>query len=311
MGTPAMRTLFAALLLASPAACRLAAQNTLPQNPSAHVTGIGGFAHIVLDLDRALKFYEEAMGLELIRPAPAFGMRDWIRRLANTPPGAVARAANLRIPNSPLNLELVEYRDVERHPIRPHPEDPGASTLVVTVRDMEKLVTALERAGGRTLTRICALGCITTMADPDGFYVAIAESLAPPAAPLADHNITGASIGITVGDLGATVKLYRDALGFDIAMQNTRATAAIPGTAVRMTWVESRRGTALRSRLADPGTPVLHLQVRDARAAVRALKAAQADIVSEGGDVVLNGSGGVFVIARDPNNLFLALAQQR
>jgi catechol 2,3-dioxygenase-like lactoylglutathione lyase family enzyme len=308
MSPATIRALLAALLLATPAACRLAAQNAPPQNPAGQVIGVGGFTHIVSDLDRALKFYVEAMGLELIRPVPAFGMPDWIRRMAGTPAGAVSRPANLRIPNSQLGVELIEYKDVERHPIRPRPEDPGASTLVLTVRDMDKLVAALERAGGRTLTKICALGCMTTMVDPDGFYVAVAESLAPPAGPPPESNIIGASFGIIVADLDATVKLYREALGFNVAAQNARATASIPGTQVRMTWVESKRGTTMRSRVPDPGTPILQLQVRDAHAAVRALKAAGAEIVSEGG-VVLTDSGAAFLIVRDPNNLFLELFQ--
>jgi predicted enzyme related to lactoylglutathione lyase len=79
---------------------------------------------------------------------------------------------------------------------------------------------------------------------------------------------------------------------------------------VRIQWVESKRGMTMHSRVQDPGTPILQLQVRDARATLRALKAAGLQVISEGGEVVPRENGGAFVILRDPNNLFLELFQR-
>ena len=274
-----------------------------------HVIGVGGISHIVADVDREVKFYVDAMGLELIRPVPPFGMPDWIRKMGNTP-GAQSRPANLRIPGSQLGLELIEYKDIERHPIQPKFEDPGSTVLVVTVRSLTKVVPALEKAGGIIQGVACTAHCTARMRDPDGFYLAIVENPEEHTTAPAASNVIGGGFGMVVEDLNATLKIYREVLGFSIFPQDGRTGALIPGTQVHIQWVESKRGTTMHSRVQDPGTPILQIQVRDTRATMRALKAAGLQVISEGGDVVPLKNGGAFVIMRDPNNLFLELFQR-
>lgn len=299
------------LFLAGPSAGPLSAQAPPGQTAagSGHVIGVGSFAHIVADVDRAVKFYVDAMGLELVRPVPAFAMPDWIRRMGNTP-GAQSRPANLRIPGSQMSVELIEYKDIERRPIRPRFEDPGATVLVVTVRSLAKVVPAIEKAGGSNQGVICAVRCTARMRDPDGFSLAVVENPDAPTTAAAASNVIGGAFGMVVEDLDATLKIYRDVLGFGIFQDSGRTTALIPGTQVRIQWVESKRGTTMHSRVQDPGTPILQLQVRDARATLRALKAAGLQVISEGGAVVPRENGGAFVIMRDANNLFLELFQR-
>ncbi len=65
----------------------------------------------------------------------------------------------------------------------------------------------------------------------------------------------------------------------------------------------------LHTRVSDPGAAVLQLRVRDAGAAMNALKAAGATIVSVGGQPADLGNNVHIAIVRDPNNLFLELIQ--
>ena len=301
------RVILAAGLLVLPLAGQTPPGQNAPASP--HVIGVGGFAHIVADVDRAVKFYVDAMGLELLRPVPAFGMPDWIRRMGNTP-GAQSRPANLRIPGSQMTVELIEYKDTERQPIQPRFEDPGATVLVITVRSLTRVVPALEKAGGTNQGIICAVRCTARMRDPDGFFLAVVEDPDAHTTAPASSNVIGGNFGMVVADLDATLKVYRDVLGFSVFQDSGRTTALIPGTQVRVQWVESKRGTTMHSRVQDPGTPILQLQVRDARATLRALKAAGLQVISEGGEVVPREDGGAFVIVRDANNLFLQLFQR-
>jgi len=289
----------------------LAGQTPPGQNApaSAHVIGVGSIAHIVADADRAVKFYAGAMGLELIRPIPPFAMTDSIRRMGNTP-GAQSRPVALRIPGSQLGLELIEYKDIERHPIQPRFEDPGSTVLVITVRSLTRVVPALEKAGGSNQGILCAVRCTARMRDPDGFFLAVVEDPDAPTTAPAASNVIGGNFGMVVEDMNATLKVYRDVLGMKIFTQDGRTSAMIPGTQVRVQWVESKRGTTAHSRVQDPGTPILQIQVRDARVTLRALKAAGLQVISEGGEVVPRENGGAFVILRDANNLFLELFQR-
>ena len=49
-------------------------------------------------------------------------------KLANVP-GAQTRYTWLKVPGSAMAVELIEYKDIERQPVRPRFQDPGATTL--------------------------------------------------------------------------------------------------------------------------------------------------------------------------------------
>jgi catechol 2,3-dioxygenase-like lactoylglutathione lyase family enzyme len=167
--------------------------------------------------------------------------------------------------------------------------------------------------------------------DPDGFLVEISQrDPAPATTAPASSNVIGGAFEIVVGDLEATLRLYRDVLGFqpqpptafdgnkllmDTAgtpgAQFRRSAAQVPGTSVLMAFMEfkdiDRR--PLHTRVQDPGTARLQVRVRDGDAVSKALKVAGATVISEGGEPVDAPNGGRFCIVRDPNNLFLELFQ--
>jgi catechol 2,3-dioxygenase-like lactoylglutathione lyase family enzyme len=268
---------------------------------TAQVTGVGGYAHIVADLDRSMKFYVEAMGLEMARPVRPFEPTPWAMQAGNTV-GASSSAANLRVPGGEMTVELITYRDYETRPVKPRLEDPGATTLILKVRDAADMRRRLLGAGGREISA-------NVIQDPDGFFVRLVEdrSLSGP--------LGGATLGVTVADTAATLKIYRDLMGFVPGPTDStlRTLAPIPGARVStIEWTEFRTPDrkVLRTRLPDPGTTMLLVPVRDAAAAAEALKGAGLEIVSAGGKVVTHDNGSKVIIVRDPDNLFLELIQR-
>ncbi|HEX4999429.1 MAG TPA: VOC family protein [Terriglobia bacterium] len=294
-----MKTIFAAAMtIGLLAGIRLT--SVAAQFP-AEVVGVGGYAHIVADLDRAMKFYVDAMGLEMARPVRPFDPTPWAMQAGNTP-GASSSAANLRVPGGEMTVELITYRDFDTRAVKPRLEDPGATTLILNVRDAADMRQRLVAAGGREIAA-------HIIQDPDGFYVRLVENknIAGP--------LGGATLGVTVADTAATLKIYRDLMGFRPGPTdaNLRTVAPIPGArASTIEWTEFKTPDrqAIHTRLPDPGTTMLLLPVRDAEAAAAALKEGGLEVISAGGKVVTHDNGSRVIIVRDPNNLFLELIQR-
>src|SRR5580698_10624326 len=131
----------AAFILASVATCVFA---QTPAEPGA-VVGVGGFSHIVDNVERSVAFYRDVLGLEMPNPPRAFDSTPWIIDMGNTP-GAQSRPAILHIPGSKLGVELIDYKDIDRKPGHPNFQDPGAASLILTVRDIDPLMSKLKEA---------------------------------------------------------------------------------------------------------------------------------------------------------------------
>jgi catechol 2,3-dioxygenase-like lactoylglutathione lyase family enzyme len=109
------------------------------------VVGVGGFSHIVANVERSVAFYRDVLGLEMPNPPRAFDGTPWIIDMGNTP-GAQSRPAILHIPGSKLGVELIDYKDIDRKPAHPNFQGPGAASLILTVRDMDPLMAKLKEA---------------------------------------------------------------------------------------------------------------------------------------------------------------------
>lgn len=308
--------------------------------PRGVVVGVGGFSHIVENVDRSVAFYRDVIGLEMPNPPRPFGSVPWIMDMGNTP-GAQSRPARLNVPGSQLQVELIDYKDIDRKPVHPRFQDPGAASLILTVRDMDAIMAKLKQAhahinskGGEPASIPGANGSHTRVVfvqDPDGFFLEIAQrEPAPPTTAPASSNIIGGAFETIVADLDQTLHIYRDILGFQMlpvtewngsklmmatagtpGAQFRRTAATIPGTSVMMAFMEFKdiHRQPLHTRVQDPGTPILQLGVRDVDATIKALKAAGVEVISKNGEPVQNGPAR-FCIVRDPNNLFLELFQR-
>ena len=333
-----LRNAAAVVLMISGAVCAFAQAPA----PPGDVVGVGGFSHIVANVERSVAFYRDVLGLEMPNPPRPFDSTPWIIDMGNTP-GAQSRPAILHIPGSKLGVELIDYKDIDRKAAHPRFQDPGAASLILTVRDMDAMMAKLQRRRTRTSTARAAnprrikganggVGHVVFVQDPDGFFIEISQrDRAPPTttAP-ASSNIIGGAFEIIVADLDQTLHIYRDVLGFQTlpptawdgtklmmdtagtpGAQFRRSSAIIPGTSVMMAFMEFKDidRKPLHTRIQDPGTAILQVGVRDIDATVKALKAAGVTVISKNGEPVMNGTS-KFCMVRDPNNLYLELFQR-
>ncbi len=304
------------------------------------VVGSGNYSPIVSDLDKAIDFYGNLLGLP-VPPVQPPGPRPF----RNDPPllsmfgmpDAQLRFVAPRIPGTNFGVELVELKDIDRKAVRPRPQDPGGTTLVLLVRDINAAFAPLKRAGAPIVTpggepfafgpNNRARGIVVR--DPDGHFV---ELLQPDPLPEtnapADSNIVGARVRVAVADTERTAQVYRDLLHFQpqigsfgtiplvdlmgLKGAELRLTnAQVPGSPLRMEFIELRGvdRSAVHPRLQDPGAARFRLRVRDLDAVIAKLKSAGSMVVSAGG-VPATLQGGIrAAIMPDPNGLYLVLIQ--
>jgi catechol 2,3-dioxygenase-like lactoylglutathione lyase family enzyme len=300
----------------------------------AAVVAIGNFSHIVANLDRSIAFYRDGLGLEPAAPLRPFEPNVPIMRAGNVM-GAQTRYTVLAVPGSTLNVELIEYKDIDRTPIGARFQDPGTGNLVVTVRDLDLALTRLKKAGATTIggnpATIAGKTRVVFLQDPDGFVIEVNQPNPVPR-PSADlpGNVLGSAFEITIEDTEKTAAFYRDLLGFEVTagtsfngdkvMTDTAGTPGakfrqsrlrVPGTAFSITAIEFKdiERKSHGTRLQDPGTAMLQLMVGDVDSLLKRLKAGGAAVVSVGGEAVTMGALRLAVV-RDPNNLFLELIQR-
>jgi catechol 2,3-dioxygenase-like lactoylglutathione lyase family enzyme len=351
--TPVRRLLITVVVCA--VASTLAGQGATPPAPSGapagEVLGVGNFIHAVSNLDRSLEFYHDVLGLDLQRgrgapanPAPApFVATPEILRLYNAV-GGQFRVGTAMIAESPMRAELAEFKDVEPRPVRPRFQDPGATNLILSVRDIDAVMARVKKSatpvvtvGGQpvTLSEGGARMRAVLVQDPDGFFVELVErDPAPATAAPAEVNVIGIAFGVTVGSTDRMVRVFRDALGFEprigsfasdqavLALMGTpgaryrRTTALVPGSSFQVEFLEFSgidRKPVHSSAPHDPGSPVLRLRVRDVDSVLKALASTGVKVASAGGDAVKIGnpaSGQPAAITAFPDNLFVQVLQQ-
>jgi lactoylglutathione lyase len=301
-----------------------------------HVVGMGNFSHIVADIDRAIAFYRDGLGLDLAAPARPFEVIPAIQKAANVP-GAQVRYVVLKVPGSTMGVELIEYKGIDRKPVSPRFQDPGAANLTVSVRDIDATLGRLKSAGARVITAAgvpVAIGGRSRnvfLQDLDGFVIELGQPNEPPApTPGTSGNVFRAGFEAAVRDTDTSVAFYRDLLGFQanvapafndnkLMAETAGAPGAlfrqsrlqVPGTSAAMTLIEFKNieRKSLGPRLQDPGMAMLQLMVRDLDGLLKKLKAGGAAIMSPDGEAAIMG-GSRLAVVRDPNNLFLELIER-
>jgi catechol 2,3-dioxygenase-like lactoylglutathione lyase family enzyme len=237
-----------------------------------------------------------------------------------------------------MNVEIVDFKDIDRKPVHPRLQDPGAVMLVLLVRDIDTLLGRLKKEGVSVVTaggspvRIEEKALAVVIQDPDGFHIQLRQpDPVPETTAPASSNVIGARFSLTVADASQAARFYRDLLGFkpeigdfktDKAsndLMNTpgaqvrRATARVPGSFLSVDFLEFKGidRKPLGARIQDPGATRLQLRVRDSEAAVKALKTAGGEVVTTGGNgAPIDMRGLHLAIVRDINNLFLVIFSQ-
>jgi catechol 2,3-dioxygenase-like lactoylglutathione lyase family enzyme len=319
--------------------CAAVARAQSPE-PTGLIVGSGNFfSPIVGDLDKAIAFYRDGLGLD-IQGTPANAEQNAPLRNMFGLPDAQLRWTVGRPPAMRTGVEIVEIKKAGGKPAERRVQDPGAFTLIVLVRDIDaafakaKQVSApVVTAGGRPLAVGRAKAFVVK--DPDGHFVEVAQlNPLPDTQAPETANVIGVRVRLTVDDAGRAMRQYQ-ALGLNGTMNVTfekndalmrlfglkddaqyrLAAMDVPTTGLKLEFIEFKgvdRKT-VRANIQDPGSTRMQLQVRDVDATIEALKPAGGSVVSTGGTTVeLPGRGGAttkVAIVRDPNNLFLVLIQ--
>lgn len=204
---------------------------------------------------------------------------------------------------------------------------------------MDPVFAAIKKSGAPILSstgapvKLGASGNLRSLIarDPDGFVVETLQVPPGPNAP-ATGNILGAMMSITVSDMEATLRFYRDLLGFqltgkmefvsDQAMndaagapggQYRQMAANVPGTNARVLFFEVKGvpRTPFRLRVPDPGCPAIALRVSDLDGLLKRMKAAGVNVVSAGGVPAQFSPAIRNIFVEDPDGFKIELYQQQ
>lgn len=110
----------------------------------ASILGAHHTSFTVADLDRSVAFFRDRLGLEVVFTREV--RNDYFGQIVGLP-GAVVRAALLRIPGSAHHVELFQYLTPRGNACRPRPCDPGSSHLSLLVEDLPGLYREWKAQG--------------------------------------------------------------------------------------------------------------------------------------------------------------------
>ena len=350
----AVRRICAAAVICAVVSVALTSSTHAQSSP---VRGLYNWIHGTGDAERSFAFYHDLFGVELARspfagPAPANAPPERIRPaveagsdplvwdLTNTH-GSRFRTVFMRAPNTPFGLELSEFFDVPRGERAPNPWDPGAATLVFTVRDLDALVARLKARGAPVVTRggspiDAPGGRAIVVRDPDGGLVEVRQGTpATVAAARSPGDVIDTAIEISVARLPRALAFYHGLLGLSVGRTRTAAvselrlhgltTGRLTQTAVSIPGIA--RGSLVLSefslpsgstpaampfawRLQDVGSPQLQLQVADLDVLMARTAAAGHRFLSVGGRPIERPFGR-FVFAIDPDGVLVEFVEPR
>lgn len=333
----------------------LAAAGEAPRAQSSPVRGLYNWIHSTGDAEKSFAFYHELFGVELsrspfagpapadapperIRPAAAAGSDPLVWDLTNTH-GSRFRTVFMRAPNTPFGLELSEFFDVPRGERSPNPWDPGAATLVFTVRNLDTVVAALKARRAAVVTLgggaiDLPAGRAILVRDPDGGLVEVRQATpALMAAAKAPGTVVATSIGISVASLSRALEFYQGLLGLSVGTRRaavgtelelnglssgrlTQAVVSIPGPdAATVVLSEfslppgsTQVATPFAWRLQDVSSPQFQLQVTGLDALMARTAQAGFRFLSVGGKPIQRPFGR-FVFAIDADGVLVEFVE--
>jgi feruloyl esterase len=323
------------------------------ERAAAPVRGIYNWIRGTGDAERAFAFYHDVFGIalarspfagaapanappEATRPASQAGSDPLVWDLTNTH-GSRFRTVFMRAANAPFGLELSEFFDIPRGERAANPWDPGASTLILAVRDLDAVVRALNARGAPVVTLgggpvDVPGGRALLVRDPDGSLVQVrqASRAAVAAAPSAG-DVIETSIGITVSRRTRALAFYETLLGFNVKNTRTAGTAelrlnglgggtltetvlSVPGTSVDVVLSEfappasAAPAAPFAWRLQDVGSPQFQLEVSGLDALMDRTKTAGYRFLSVGAKPIQRAFGR-FVFAIDPDAVLVEFVE--
>jgi len=328
---------------------------TLAVAPPGDVLRPGHLGRQTGDLERIIHFYHDLLGLGLNGErniARPFWTSPGLIEFANTPEYADFRAVIMPIPGtaaSPdthieMTIEAIEFRNMERHQYILNMQDIGGSHLVLMLRDLDMAMERLQAEGVPVVTAggtpLDLPGGPNTkkrgviVRDPDGYPVELIElTPVPDTTASAESNVLGARVMLTVKDLVATLKLYKDLIGTgfnpqtsaqfikDDAYNKLRNTpgaefrlgaALIPGSPVMLEFIQYRNieQRTINPILQDIGVAHVLFMAKDLDVIMPRLKAAGLRALAASGGPVFIAPKVRALFTTDPNNFFIEFMER-
>jgi hypothetical protein len=268
----------------------------------------------------------------------------------NNTPEAKMRSMSLRAPGSPLRIDFLQYKDVDLKPTSPwHLGDAGSASMVLLVRDLDKELGKLKGAHVSIIRdqnqvapfTLASAARMAFVQDQDGFFFGLSqpkslpESTAPP-----DSNMVGLYLQYVVADMDHTLKVFKDIFELEFkpiekirdksGAEVLRAEAVIPGdkdlpfgtfdgpfgnaSPRNVVFIDFKTPNRrqLHSRVQDPGTALITLQLRDERAVAQALEKEGLRLITtvNKGEPLQTGKI-LWLLFQDTNNILLELSQTK
>jgi predicted enzyme related to lactoylglutathione lyase len=142
------------------------------------------------DASRALQLYQQ-LGVSGTLDA-MYTSNPTAMRMFGLPAEAQYRVANMTVPTSGLTLEFIEFKGLDRKPVRSNIQDPGSTRMQIQVRDVDAAIARLKAAngtvvstGGTTVDLPGRGGAVTKTSivrDPNNLFLVLIQT-APPRTP--------------------------------------------------------------------------------------------------------------------------------
>ncbi len=147
--------------------------------PGSNILG-AHIAVVVQDIETTLRFYRNLIGHELKTRKGSFSTDSLYNSLTNTP-DARFRLGTAFIPGSPVVLEFLQYRNIDRKPTHPRFQDIGTAHILFMVKDIDTIMARIKSADLKPLSKTGQPVSLSPtvrsifVTDPNGFLVEFME----------------------------------------------------------------------------------------------------------------------------------------
>jgi len=108
------------------------------------------FRVTVNDLDEAVRYYRDALGIE--GKSAAFTAGEGVMAMMGLPASVEYRVNMTTIPGSSLILEFLELKGIERRTRPGRVQDPGSYRLALIVDSIDSAIEGLRKSGARVIS---------------------------------------------------------------------------------------------------------------------------------------------------------------
>lgn len=225
-----MKKVFVTALAAMGIMIAIVAHAQLPAEVASPRPMIGAIIPVVDDLAKSIHFYHDLLGLQGRDGDPRVNLGwyptvPFLEDMYGAVGGQLRNIAFL-IPGSELRVEADEWQNARGKALNPRLQDSGASRLILSVRNLDKLAGYLKQGGAKVVTTggepvtvrdTAGTNRAIIFEDGSGFFVELVEPATPvPGRGNAPQFIYGGDVTVTVADIDKSARFLHDVLGVEV-----------------------------------------------------------------------------------------------